>query len=334
MEPQACKNRCVDQPVLSIAIPTYNRPQAMERLLKSLLPQLTPETEVIIRDDSPNEETTAIVRRVLEPRKDQVNYTHGPKLGIDAGTLDVVERSRGRYVWTFGDDDAMVPGAVQKVLQLIKEQPELTFIWPNIRVMGGLETGPSLSLVSDRRFESGDETIMALTNRMTLLSTFIFRRTEAMRGIELARRHDRSMWSIMLLVYNAVLAGPTYVLAEPLVVNHLEPHGEAEVLGGVQVFGINFAEALLEFRGQFSGHAIRRVLGESFGYVWRGFLVNRVRYPVRIPWSMIKELGSIYYSYPGFWVLAVLNFSPRPVLQGAYTVYHFFWSHRRFKFHV
>ena len=51
--------------LLSICIPTYNQPQKVKRLLKSLLPQISPEVEIIVCDDSSNFETENIIKEYL-----------------------------------------------------------------------------------------------------------------------------------------------------------------------------------------------------------------------------------------------------------------------------
>lgn len=315
---------------LSVAIPTYRRPEPMARLLRSIIPQLSSEVEVVVRDDSPDNETEAIVRDLFRAREDQLLYSHGPKLGIDRGTLWTVEHARGKFVWTFGDDDEMVPDGIARVLEIVARYPDLGFVWTNVQTDGS--TRPQVMLGEDRLFERPDDVLCALTNKMTLLSTFIINKEKAMPAFPLAEQYDGSMWSIMPLVYEAIATGPTYYVESPLVTNYLEAHGAADVLNGVQVFGINFANVLEEFRNRFSRRAIRSVLGASFGYVWRGFLVNRVRYGAVLPRAMRRDLIRIYWSYLGLWALLAGLLLPKSILASAYRGYHAFFSHRHFRF--
>ena len=49
-----------NQILLSVCVPTYNRPTQFRRMLIGLMPQLTDEIELVIRDDSPNNETKKV----------------------------------------------------------------------------------------------------------------------------------------------------------------------------------------------------------------------------------------------------------------------------------
>ena len=50
-------------PIISICIPTYKQPKELKRLLESLKLQLTQEIEVLICDDSPDDESMELVLR-------------------------------------------------------------------------------------------------------------------------------------------------------------------------------------------------------------------------------------------------------------------------------
>ncbi len=56
----------VDQlPLVSVLIPTYNRPRYFEEALCSVLEQTYPNIEIIVGDDSTNEETEKGVTKIL-----------------------------------------------------------------------------------------------------------------------------------------------------------------------------------------------------------------------------------------------------------------------------
>ena len=50
-----------DSPVLSVCIPTYNRPEKLKENLEILLPQLDNSIELVIRDDSSNLKTKSVI---------------------------------------------------------------------------------------------------------------------------------------------------------------------------------------------------------------------------------------------------------------------------------
>ena len=61
-----------DNTSLSICIPTFNRPKAFKRFLSRLLPQIDSRVEIVIRDDSPNDDTKKIFYSLIE----DINISH------------------------------------------------------------------------------------------------------------------------------------------------------------------------------------------------------------------------------------------------------------------
>ncbi|MEX2164812.1 MAG: glycosyltransferase [Sulfuricaulis sp.] len=83
--------------LLSICILTYDQLSEIERLLNSLVPQVTDEVEIIIRDDSTNNETGLLVKRFANILP--IRYFHGNKEGIDKTVIFLTEEAQGKFVW-------------------------------------------------------------------------------------------------------------------------------------------------------------------------------------------------------------------------------------------
>ncbi|EJR60846.1 hypothetical protein IIO_03180 [Bacillus cereus VD115] len=64
----------IDQmPLVSVLIPTYNRPHYFEKALCSVLEQTYPNIEIIIGDDSTNDETEKVLQKYL-CKYSNINY--------------------------------------------------------------------------------------------------------------------------------------------------------------------------------------------------------------------------------------------------------------------
>ena len=50
-------------PLVSIMIPTYNRPELFEKTLQSVLAQSYDNIEVLVNDNSTNEDTSFLIRK-------------------------------------------------------------------------------------------------------------------------------------------------------------------------------------------------------------------------------------------------------------------------------
>jgi abequosyltransferase len=110
------------QPLLSIAIPTYNRASCLRLLLENLAPQLIGEqrVEVIVSDNASTDDTATVVTQFQRAGL-PLNYVRNSgNLGADANILQCFSLAFGKYVWVVGDDDVIVPGALSQVLDLLQ----------------------------------------------------------------------------------------------------------------------------------------------------------------------------------------------------------------------
>jgi len=124
------RRREIRQPLLTIAIPTYNRAWCLRKLLPVLADQLKdePQVELIISDNASPDETPSVVQEFVA-RGLPVRYIRNTQnIGADANFLQCFEQARGKYVWIFSDDDLIVPGGLAKILTYC-EAAEYDLIW-------------------------------------------------------------------------------------------------------------------------------------------------------------------------------------------------------------
>ena len=166
------------RPLLSICIPTYNGAQRLESTLFAVAPQvaaLNDEVELIISDNCSTDNTREIVERARE--WGPIRYHRNEQnVGQARNVLLMThELAQGEFAWVLGDDDVVRPGAVQRVIQVIKDQPDIDYIFVNVigisaaernrfgRPVTGDDFPESLPAkakdLSDRRVELWDELI-------------------------------------------------------------------------------------------------------------------------------------------------------------------------------
>jgi abequosyltransferase len=107
------------KPVLTIAIPTYNRADRLEIALSVLVPQVmrNADVELLISDNASVDGTAAVVEKFLDPAFPNIRYhRHEANIGPDANFLSCLERAGGRYFWLCGDDDIIIEGALDRVM--------------------------------------------------------------------------------------------------------------------------------------------------------------------------------------------------------------------------
>ncbi len=99
-----------DQPLVSVIIPTYNRPELLVRAVNSVKNQTYPNIEIIVVDDAQDSATSALVSRMSNVRL-LVNETNkGGGFSRNRG----VKEAQGLYINFLDDDDILYPTKIDK----------------------------------------------------------------------------------------------------------------------------------------------------------------------------------------------------------------------------
>ena len=108
-------------PSLTLYIPAYKRPELLQ-LLTSISPQLNERVEVIVTDDDPNGTGWPYVRVMAETAPCAVEYHRTvSNLGSIPNCMRAYDMARAPWLWVLGDDDELLPGAIDAVLAAIDE---------------------------------------------------------------------------------------------------------------------------------------------------------------------------------------------------------------------
>ncbi|PSF36755.1 glycosyl transferase [Aphanothece hegewaldii CCALA 016] len=108
---------------LSICIPAYNRPQWLKRALKSIISQdILEEIEIIVTDDSSDEECHQVTNEVLENWLGQWMYEFNqPRLGMTENWNHSLKLASGEYVLVLHDDDFLLVNSLKVILETIEQ---------------------------------------------------------------------------------------------------------------------------------------------------------------------------------------------------------------------
>lgn len=93
-----------DSLLITVAICTRNRAAFLERAIRSVLPQLSSDTELLVVDNASTDDTRQVCER-LARETGVVVYLSEPKLGLSAARNTAINKASGIYV-LFLDDDA------------------------------------------------------------------------------------------------------------------------------------------------------------------------------------------------------------------------------------
>lgn len=111
------------RPILTVAVPAYNRGALLRRCLESVLSQATDEIELLVSDDSTEEAPGIIARDLLDRARLRTSYTRNdPSLGMAANWNACIRLATGRYVLLLHDDDFLYPGAVSLITRACRRR--------------------------------------------------------------------------------------------------------------------------------------------------------------------------------------------------------------------
>jgi len=114
---------------LSVALVTRNRPESLERCLKSWRSQTVSPFEIVVSDDS--DDVLASEIEELAKRFDCV-YTKGPRRGLYANRNHASLNCRGTHILSADDDHTHPQDYVKKILEVMAVDPKRVWIFPEL----------------------------------------------------------------------------------------------------------------------------------------------------------------------------------------------------------
>jgi abequosyltransferase len=158
------------QKLLTVGIPTYNGEKCISWPVESVLNQLkgnsflAERVELLISDNASDDNVALVVEEYRTNHPDNVRYYRNEtNVGFDNNVNLVVRRAEGRFVWILSDDDFILKGALEMVLDVIDRYQDniIAVIFANLiynerlkdRRPGSLEDGNSFYIKSG--FRSG-----------------------------------------------------------------------------------------------------------------------------------------------------------------------------------
>lgn len=124
-------------PLLSICIPTYNRSKYLKSNLLSIFQQFNDNgnVEIIISDNNSIDETEMICKdyfiyQNFKYHKQETNIGGIPNI------FKAVEYATGDYCWIIGDDDFLLPGSLNNIIEIIKDNSIIEYFYVKVTTMG------------------------------------------------------------------------------------------------------------------------------------------------------------------------------------------------------
>lgn len=206
---------------ISVCIPSFNRVDVLEDLLKSVLNQDYHSFEMVICEDkSPQRpEIRSVVHRYMAEHPGIIRYFENEtNYGYDGNLRNVIEQAAGDYCLFMGNDDLMCPGALRAVDSALNKHANIGVV---LRSYASFDASPEnirqvfRYFPEERFFPAGAATVTTFYRRSVVIPGMVIHRQAALKFS--TDRFDGTLLYQLYLVANILLEKNGVFLPEILV---------------------------------------------------------------------------------------------------------------------
>ena len=122
-----CRSAVLRAPLVSIMIPTYNRPRYFRETLESARAQTYPNIEIIVCDNSTDERTAELMQAYEDDAR--IRYVRNRAARTKAENFMPFERlAQGEYLQWCMDDDILLPDKITRMMDAFLREPGITLV--------------------------------------------------------------------------------------------------------------------------------------------------------------------------------------------------------------
>jgi glycosyltransferase involved in cell wall biosynthesis len=206
---------------LSICIPTYNRAEYLCETISIFNAQIKNKNiQICVSDNSNNDKTKLLIDELCRAGDSVVYHGNDKNIGIDRNIVKTVGLSDSDYVWIFGDDDAPVDGAVDKILEYISNYPEIDYFIinsipcapENMEPIGENITG----IFKDQYYDDCEKALLEIGWYTTFVGAFVVKK-KVWDSINAEKYLDTVFVHVGKIFEAASKGSKVYFVAQPLI---------------------------------------------------------------------------------------------------------------------
>lgn len=168
----------VNKPLLTIAIPTYNRSSYLDLCLERIRCELANLSEnqrylvnIFVSDNGSTDSTPEVILKhknlISTPFE---NLRNDDNMGMDFNFTRCYQSAKTPYVWLVGDDDIILPNGLKNVLDVLSNcKPDLLYVnnyWFNKSYLNQLHQDRALTITKTKNS-------LEFTRRINVMLTFL-----------------------------------------------------------------------------------------------------------------------------------------------------------------
>lgn len=133
----------INDPTVSIVLPTYNRAQYLAETIHNLFHQEYEDFELIVVDDGSTDETNTLLEEFEDPRLRTIR--HPTNRGASASRNSGIQAARGEYVAFQDSDDRWKREKLRLQVELMEKRgPEVGLVYTGVEINGAGIREPSV----------------------------------------------------------------------------------------------------------------------------------------------------------------------------------------------
>ena len=123
----------MNNPLVSVVIPTYNRAVLLREAVESVLKQTYSPIEIVVIDDGSTDDTAA----VMHTYGNRIRYSRRPNAGVNAARNVGIKQAKGQYLALLDSDDLWEPYKIELQVALLKKFSDVAFTFSNFFIFRG-----------------------------------------------------------------------------------------------------------------------------------------------------------------------------------------------------
>ncbi len=126
----------LDNPLVSVITPTFNRIKYLEACLQSVLAQSYPNVEHILVDGASTDGTVEMLASYQAKYPDRIRFISEPDGSTEEATNKGLKMADGQILGWLGSDDTYEPDALQTVTEFFRANPDVFCVYGDCNFIG------------------------------------------------------------------------------------------------------------------------------------------------------------------------------------------------------
>lgn len=172
-------------PLVTIAIPTFNRAALVEKCVHNALAQTYPNFEVLVSDNASTDSTQEVLGGIDDPRLCVIRQD--TNLGLMPNWNACLAQARGEYIVFLPDDDRIEPWLLERCMALVRRSPGMSVMFAlgdtNLAAEGRIEPASRNPNLATGIYDGVDILLEYLDGRVPAQGCTTIMRTQRLRDV-------------------------------------------------------------------------------------------------------------------------------------------------------